>query len=86
MRIYALLGEVQTADSPEFKELTERHGAMLAAYRGRRWQEARKLVAECRKLNGHLDGLYNLYDRRLNTFEADPPDTDWDGVFVAETK
>ena len=59
---------------------------MLAAYRGQQWQAARKLAGECRKLDGDLNGLYDLYDERLNAFEADPPGPDWDGVYVATTK
>ena len=59
---------------------------MLAAYRGQRWQEARELVVECRNLNGGLNGLYDLYDERLEAYEANPPGKDWGGVFVATTK
>jgi adenylate cyclase len=86
VRIYALLGEPEMRDSPEFGEFNERHQAMLAAYRGQQWQQARRLVAECRNLNGDVSALYDLYEKRLDAFEADPPGPDWDGVFVAETK
>ena len=71
---------------PGFKKLSARHQSMLAAYRGRRWQAARGLVAECRKLDGGLNGLYDLYEERLDAFEANPPGPDWDGVYVATTK
>ena len=86
VRIFALLGEPDTCESPEFKAVAGRHQEMLAAYRGQRWQEARELVAECRKLNGSLNGLHDLYDERLADYEANPPGKDWDGVFVATTK
>jgi adenylate cyclase len=86
VRIYALLGESDMRERPEFKELGERHQSMLAAYRGREWQEARELVAECRKLNSGLNQLYDLYDQRLSDFEANPPGSEWEGVYVAETK
>ena len=89
VRIFALLGEPEMRDRPEFGVLDERHQSMLAAYRGRQWQQARQLVAECRELdtlNGDLTGLYDLYERRLDDFEANPPGPDWTGVYVAETK
>ena len=44
------------------------------------------MAEACRNLNGGLDGLYDLYDQRISAFVADPPDPDWDGVFVATTK
>ena len=86
VRIFALLGEPETGESPEFKAFAGRHQEMLAAYRGQRWQEARELVVECRNLNGGLNGLYDLYDERLEAYEANPPGKDWGGVFVATTK
>ncbi len=86
VRIFALLGESEKREQSGFKELVERHGAMLAAYRGRQWHEARGLVAACRKLDGSLNGLYDLYDQRLDDFEAEPPGPDWKGVYVATTK
>ena len=86
VRIYALLGEPEVGEGPEFKAFNERHQTMLAAYRAQQWQRARELLAECRKLNGGLDSVYELYDIRLVEFEVDPPGPQWDGVFVATMK
>ncbi len=86
VRIFALLGEPAMCDDPAFKALCECHAEMLVAYRAQRWREARALAAECRTLDGGLDGLYDLYDERSSAYEADPPGPDWDGVFVATTK
>ena len=33
-----------------------------------------------------LSGLYDLYEERITEYEANPPPSDWDGVFVATTK
>ena len=38
---------------------------MLGAHRGQRWDDARKLSAECRELDGDIGGLYDLYDERI---------------------
>ncbi len=73
-------------ESDAFKAPSECHQAIPEAYRSRHRQKARDLVAECRRLNGNLSGLDNLYDGRLDTYEANPPAHDWDGVFVAATK
>ena len=42
----------------------------------------------CRGLDPELglDELYDLYERRIQAFQADPPPPDWGGVFDAESK
>ena len=86
VRIFSLLGDAAHRESVEFTALAERHQAMLAAYRGQEWAPARKLLGECRALDGRLDVLYDLYAERLDHFEANPPGAAWDGVFVATSK
>ncbi|MEX2649490.1 MAG: adenylate/guanylate cyclase domain-containing protein [Alphaproteobacteria bacterium] len=86
VRIFTLLGDTSVQRSPEFTELARRHGEMLAAYRQQDWLTARAMVADCRGLNGGLDGLYDLYDERIAIYQRDPPGPGWDGVFVATTK
>ena len=86
VHIFTLLGTREVRNEPEFQSLAEKHAAMLEAYRGQRWAEARGGIAECRKLNGGLGKLYDLYEDRIEVFEADPPGDDWDGVFVATSK
>ena len=87
-RIFALLGDAALAADPTFGRLRERHAAMLAAYRGQDWAGARRLLGECRDLDGGwgLGELFALYEARIADFEAEPPGPDWDGVYVATTK
>jgi adenylate cyclase len=84
VRIYTLLGDAAYARSPEFVALAEAHAAMLTHYRARDWAAARAALQRGR--DPRLDGLYDLYAERLAWFAANPPDPDWDGVFVALTK
>ena len=86
VRIYSLLGDAEYAERPEFKQLADRHRAMLAAYLDQEWSRAHQLLAECRALDGALETLYDLNSERLDAFAAQPPGPDWDGVFVATTK
>ena len=86
VRIFTLLGDPTMYATPEFQELGRLHGDMLAAYRQQDWRSARDFVANCRKLNGGLDGLYDLYDERIDTYELDPPGPGWDGVYIATSK
>jgi len=90
VHIYCLQGRPDMAQTPEFKTLAESNAAMITAYRGQQWTEARNLVVKCRELDDFLekplDVLYDMYDERINEYEANPPAADWDGVFVATSK
>jgi adenylate cyclase len=86
VHIYTVLGAADIAATPAYRGLRARHDAMLAAYRGQDWAEARVLIASCRPLDGQLAHLYDLYERRIALFETIPPPPDWDGVYVAESK
>ena len=85
-KIHALLGDDKMAHDSGFAELREKHARMLAAYRRQQWDEAEALIGECRALDGALDVLYDLYEERIEYYQENPPDPDWDGVFVATTK
>jgi len=90
VHIYTLQGAPEMSETPVFKALAEKNAAMIDAYRGQQWTEARSLVAECRELDDFLDKpldvLYDMYDERIDAYEAEPPSADWDGVFVATSK
>ena len=86
VHIYALIGDAARARSPEFVAHVEDHDHMLACYRARDWEGARAALAACRSRDQALDQFYELYEQRLDRYAANPPDADWAGVFVAESK
>ncbi len=87
VHIYALLGDEREAVDPAFSALSVTHDAMLAAYRGRNWAEARRHLEASRTAAPEMmEKFYALYDKRIAAFESEPPPSDWDGVFVALTK
>ena len=87
MHIYSLLGDERYKALPEFKELSESHDQFLKDYRNQKWEAASSYIAEYLKTgNGQLDQLYELYEERIREFIANPPGSDWDGVFVATSK
>ncbi len=88
-RIFALLGDPALQASAPFQTLTARQLEMLAAFRAKRWDDARALVAECLALDTRktrLRKLYAMYAERIDAFKANPPGEDWDGVYVATSK
>jgi adenylate cyclase len=88
VRIFALLGDETLAADPSFRELVKVQDGMLAAYRGQRWDEALAALAEGRRLGAALglSGLFALYEERIAEFRKEPPQADWDGVYIAHTK
>ena len=88
VRIYALLGGEALASSARFQELMQAHAAMLAAYRGQRWEEALAALSLCQRLGAGLalERLHRLYETRVAGFRSALPPPDWDGVYVASSK
>jgi adenylate cyclase len=86
VRVYALLGDAELAQSAGFVAHATRHDRMLACYRAQDWAGALAALAECRAYDPALGGFYDLYLERVGYFEANPPTADWNGVFISETK
>ena len=86
VRIHALLGDSRMRNDPKFTALTERHAAMLTAYRDQHWAEALGAIDDCRKLNGGLDKFYDVYEKRIRVYEFRSPGAGWDGVFADRRK
>lgn len=88
VRIFSLLGDEEMAQSDEFQAFKAKVDDMLAKYRAQDWDGALAANAEARELGKayEIDGLFDLYDGRINEYKANPPGEDWDGVFVATTK
>jgi adenylate cyclase len=61
MKLLGLVGDEQKAASPEFAELSRRHGELLAAITENRAADAIKALTLCRVLGGAL--LTNFYNR-----------------------
>jgi adenylate cyclase len=86
VRIHTILGRKDMLQRQDFKTLKEQHVAMLDAYRGQDWPKARQLVESCRSAGGSFSELYDMYEERIGFYLENPPDPDWDGVFVATSK
>jgi adenylate cyclase len=74
-------GELTAAQSA----LRDHHVDGLAAYRARRWDDARRaFTAALDAVPG--DGPSMTFIKRLDSFVASPPGDDWDGVWRLEQK
>jgi adenylate cyclase len=86
--VFAVLGRGALKDDPHCQELRALNAQMLAAFRKQDWDGALSLIERCRGAADGLDvaGLYDMYVERIAAYRADPPPSDWDGVYEAETK
>jgi adenylate cyclase len=70
-KLFALVGDAQTAASAEFVELSRHHAELLAAIAAGQRAAAMQAIAKCRVLGGVL--LATLYDRLEDRIAADRP-------------
>jgi adenylate cyclase len=86
--VFTVLGRADLEQDPRCQELRKLNAEMLASFRKQKWDQALDLIGRCRKAADGLDvtGLYSMYEARIDTYRADPPPPDWDGVYEAESK
>ena len=86
--VYTVLGSLEIEQDPRCGQLRDLHAQMLASYRKQQWDEAQRLIDRCRKVaNGFgIAGLYDMYIERMEAYQTDPPPSDWNGVYEAESK
>ena len=85
-RIFTLLGGTDVLDDPKFVELEAAQTQLLQAYRAQDWACVEETAQQCEQLWPALAGLYALYRERMIDYQAEPLPSDWDGVYVAQTK
>jgi adenylate cyclase len=81
IKLYAMLGNPLVRASPKFRALATFHEHIFQSLRTQQWDKARDLIAQCRKLSGASQTLYDLHLARIAWFETHPPGADWDGAF-----
>jgi adenylate cyclase len=88
VRIFTLLGDETMKAGNAYQSLSGTHQELLDSYRSQDWAQAREKIAACRQLMDgfELDGLYDVFAERIDEYEANPPGSDWDGVYEATSK
>jgi adenylate cyclase len=79
--LYALMGNPAARASPKFRALSVFHDHIFQAIRKQNWGMARELIAQCRRLSGASQRLYDLHLTRIAYYETHPPGAEWDGAF-----
>jgi hypothetical protein len=82
--VFEIMGRKDELDENQLL-LRERYAEGLAAYRARRWDEARQAFdAALEAVPG--DGPSTAMARRVEHFQASPPAADWDGAWRLDQK
>lgn len=88
--IYALLGDGMLRARPGFQDAVALNAEMLTAYRAQDWEAATATLPGLRErfdaLGLNLFAYLDLYAARLADLQAQPPGSDWDGVFASTNK
>ena len=85
-RIYALIGGAEMAESEDFQRLKAGQGAVLQAYRAQSWDVAEKTARALCATHPALGDYYEMLIGRINAYRNNPPEADWAGQFIAQTK
>ena len=62
------------------------HNEFLSQYRAQKWQEALDHIKKYQSQIHEFHLYYDLFLRRINELKENPPENDWQGVFVADFK
>ena len=89
-RIYALMGQSDVLNDPDFFEVRQMNEAMLKAYRRREWATARTILDKLEPIGLSFDPKlkkhFENYAARIAMFSENPPPEGWDGVHDATSK
>lgn len=83
--IYEVLDYHSEDSYPHLSDALRLFKSGLAKYRKQEWLPATEVFSEVLELNPH-DKAAQLYIERCHHFIAAPPGSDWDGVWVMESK
>lgn len=82
--IYELIAEKKAITPEQKQELALYHQA-LSAYLAREWDKAKDLMTQLQTTYPDKK-IYRIYLERINEFEQNPPDADWDGIYTHTMK
>jgi adenylate cyclase len=86
--VFTVLGRAELGRDPNFLELQELTTKMLRYYREQNWTQALDTIEPCRKAaeGFGVGALYHMYAERIEAFRRNPPPSNWNGVYEAESK
>jgi hypothetical protein len=74
-------------EKTQLERLQERHKAFLAAYRNQEWDDAERLINDCRNIGiSQLETCYSVFTERIGLLRQASLPANWDGSFTMTEK
>jgi adenylate cyclase len=74
-------------EKTQLERLEERHKAFLAAYRNQEWDDAERLINDCRNIGiSQLETCYSVFTERIGLLRQASLPANWDGSFIMTEK
>ena len=94
VKVFGLLGNQDVSNESRFIDIKKHHEEMIRLYRNQQWDKAEEELITAKKLLEkstknlihELNGVYELYRGRIEIYKKNPPNIDWNGVFIATSK
>lgn len=83
--IYQLIAENTPENQAQYKEFTQNFAAAFAYYQAQEWDKAIAAFSEYAERFDD-DKAANLFIKRSQQFKAEPPETNWNGVWIYTSK
>jgi adenylate cyclase len=83
--VFEVLDYHDAATFPELMDVVNYFNEGMQHYRGARWDKATDRFDRCLQLNPG-DALSRIYTERCQYLSANPPEGEWDGVWVMQEK
>ena len=83
-RIYTMLDV--NFEMNELEEFLQDHSEFIEMYRAQEWDGAKAHIKKYAENIPSFNLYFELISNRIEAYIENPPPSDWQGVFVAETK
>ncbi len=85
--IFALIGDSSMLKSEDFLKLKSKHRKILKNYFDQNWDKAINEMNGAKSLcNNLMEEYYKMMIDRIHEFKNTPPKSNWDGVYIAQSK
>ena len=85
VKIYSILKEVDKGIET-LETFAQAHNNFLVHYRSQEWDLASQHIQKYQNEIKEFSLYYDLFSKRIDELKQDPPDKNWQGVFIADFK